>query len=165
MKLTVATSESPHKSNDVYENVSDGYDGSLHWDVEGYHTIIMAYVTELGFYVFYIDCHHVTLTDRKKVVKSMASLRGSLECKSKWTHDPRALHSNPRIRLNFNPRLSRKTLNHKHRMLRDRYSIEWNNWATNWRVDLVELVAQVASSRKKTIKFGLMFGINRNLFI
>lgn len=31
--------------------------------------IIMAYVTELGFYVFYIDCHHVTLTDRKKVVK------------------------------------------------------------------------------------------------
>lgn len=32
----------------------------------------MAYVTELGFYVFYIDCHHVTLTDRKKVVKPIA---------------------------------------------------------------------------------------------
>lgn len=30
----------------------------------------VAYVTELGFYAFYIDCHHVTLTDRKKVVNT-----------------------------------------------------------------------------------------------
>lgn len=46
---------------------------------EGDITIIMAYVTELGFYVSYIDCHRVTLTDRKKVVKSADS-------NSKLTH-------------------------------------------------------------------------------
>lgn len=114
---------------------------------EGDITIIMAYVTELGFYVSYIDCHRVTLTDRKKVVKSADS-------NSKLTHAE-----------NERKRTSPEAL----RITKDTRT----NWVGCWdwgRSDHFEWVSEdyfyhrisatqvaVASSRKKNIKLRPVF--------
>lgn len=161
----VGTSESPRKSNDVYENVSDGYGeqgragqgrDSLRWGRLSWNNYV-AYVTQLGFYAFYIDCHHVTLTDRKKVVNWKGRIRARPADLSTQTHSHSLTHTRDQTRAEILRIL-------KQDVRRDRCCCcrVKSQWAL--RVDFrvvravwVLWVTQVASSRKKNIKIRLPF--------
>lgn len=114
----------------------------------------VAYVTQLGFYAFYIDCHHVTLTDRKKVVnrKDRIPARPALEYSNALTHtrdQARALGSGHSLRMSRDRCCGCCCRVKSQRALRVDLRVVWVVRAVR--------VAQVASSRKKNIKIRLPF--------